>query len=80
MTAGGLVFCAGTRDHTIRAFDKETGAELWSPKMPYVGNSPPAGYQVNGRQYVVINASGGNKLGTPYGDAYVAFALAPSKP
>ncbi len=75
VTAGGLVFCAGTRDHKIRAFDKDTGAELWSAKLPYVGNSPPATYAVNGRQYVVISASGGNKLGTPYGDAWVAFAL-----
>ncbi len=75
VTAGGLVFCAGTRDHKIRAFDKDTGAELWSAKLPYVGNSPPATYEVNGRQYVVISASGGNKLGTPYGDAWVAFAL-----
>jgi len=75
VTAGGLVFCAGTRDHRIRAFDKETGAELRSARLPYVGNSPPATYEVNGRQYVVISASGGNKLGTPYGDAWVAFAL-----
>ena len=30
---------------------------------------------VNGRQFIVIAATGGNKLGTPYGDAYVAFAL-----
>jgi quinoprotein glucose dehydrogenase len=75
VTAGGLVFCSGTRDHKIRAFDKDTGAELWSAKLPYVGNAPPATYQVNGRQYVVIPATGGNKLGTPYGDAYVAFAL-----
>lgn len=27
VTAGGLVFCAGTRDSRIRAFDKDTGAE-----------------------------------------------------
>ena len=75
VTAGGLVLCAGTRDHRIRAFDKDTGAELWSAKLPWVGNAPPATYQVNGRQFVVIAATGGNKLGTPYGDAYVAFAL-----
>jgi quinoprotein glucose dehydrogenase len=79
VTAGGLVFCAGTRDHLIRAFDKETGAELWKAKLPYVGNAPAATYEVNGRQYVVIPATGGNKLGTPYGDAYVAFALPQSK-
>ena len=75
VTAGGLVFCSGTRDHKIRAFDKDTGAELWSAKLPWVGNAPPASYQVNGRQFIVIAATGGNKLGTPYGDAYVAFAL-----
>jgi quinoprotein glucose dehydrogenase len=75
VTAGGLVFCAGTRDHKIRAFDKDSGAELWSAKLPWVGNAPPASYQVNGRQFIVIAATGMNKLGTPYGDAYVAFAL-----
>jgi quinoprotein glucose dehydrogenase len=75
VTAGGLVFCSGTRDHKIRAFDKDTGVELWSAKLPWVGNAPPASYQVKGRQYIVIAATGGNKLGTPYGDAYVAFAL-----
>jgi quinoprotein glucose dehydrogenase len=30
---------------------------------------------VNGRQFVVIAASGGGKLGGPAGDAYAAFAL-----
>jgi quinoprotein glucose dehydrogenase len=75
VTAGGLVFCAGTRDHKIRAFDKDTGAELWSATLPWVGNAPPATYEANGRQFVVIAATGMNKLGTPFGDAYVAFAL-----
>lgn len=79
VTAGGLVFCAGTRDHKIRAFDKDTGAELWAAKLPWVGSAPPASYEVNGRQYIVIAATGGNKLGTPYGDAYVAFALPEEK-
>lgn len=75
VTAGGLVFCAGTRDSKIRAFDKETGQELWSAKLPWVGSAPPATYEVHGRQFVVIAATGGGKLGTPTGDAYVAFAL-----
>ena len=76
VTAGGLLFCSGTRDAKIRAFDKDTGAELWSGQLPWVGSAPPATYSVRGRQYVVI-ASTGNKLGkaTEYGDAYVAFAL-----
>jgi quinoprotein glucose dehydrogenase len=75
VTAGGLVFCAGARDNKLWAYDKETGETLWSAKLPWTGSAPPATYQVKGRQYVVIAASGGNKLGTPYGDAYVAFAL-----
>ncbi len=80
VTAGGLLFCSGTRDAKIRAFDKDTGAELWSGKLPWVGSAPPATYSVNGRQFVVI-ASTGNKLGkqNEYGDAYVAFALPDAK-
>ncbi|HNQ74903.1 MAG TPA: PQQ-binding-like beta-propeller repeat protein [Verrucomicrobiota bacterium] len=79
VTAGGLVFCAGTRDNKLWAYDKDTGAALWSGQLPFTGNAPPATYAVNGRQYVVIAACGGNKLGTPYGDAYVAFALPPGR-
>lgn len=79
VTVGGLVFCAGTRDNKLWAYDKETGVALWSGPLPYTGNAPPATYEVNGRQYVVIAACGGNKLGTPYGDTYVAFALPPTE-
>src|SRR4029077_1173656 len=75
VTAGGLLFCSGTRDSKIRAFDKDTGAELWSANLPWVGSAPPACYEVNGRQYIVIASTGGGKLGTPTGDAYVSFAL-----
>lgn len=75
VTAGGLVFCAGTRDQKIRAFDKQTGEELWEFKLPWGGFAPPATYSVRGQQYVVIPATGGGKLGGPTGDAYVAFAL-----
>jgi quinoprotein glucose dehydrogenase len=79
VTAGGLVFCAGTRDRKIRAFDKDTGAELWSADLPWVGNAPPATYQIDGRQFIVIAATG-SKLERQLGDAYVAFALPPVKP
>lgn len=75
VTAGGLVFCAGTRDELIRAFDKDTGAELWSAKLPLAGTAPPTVYEVGGRQFVVIAASGGGKIGGPTGDAWTAFAL-----
>jgi len=77
VTAGGLVFIAGTKDEKIRAFDKDTGEELWSAKLPFGGYAPPAVYEVDGRQYVVIAATGGGKPDTTVGDAWVAFALPP---
>lgn len=75
VTAGGLVFVAGTRDERIRAFDADTGDELWSAPLPFGGYAPPTVYSAGGRQYLVIAATGGGKMGTREGDAYVAFAL-----
>jgi quinoprotein glucose dehydrogenase len=77
VTAGGLVFCAGTRDGKIRAFDKDTGDELWSSRLPWGGNAPPATYEIGGRQYILIAATGGGKIGGATGDAWVAYALPP---
>jgi quinoprotein glucose dehydrogenase len=74
-TAGGLVFCSGTRDNKIRAFDSQTGEELWSADLPLHGTAPLATYEAGGRQFVVIAATGGGKLEGPTGDAWVAFAL-----
>jgi len=81
-TAGGLVFVAGTIDKLIRAFDSETGAELWSHELPYIGSAPPTSYEINGEQYIVIPATGGITLGidlgsdlVKQGDAFVAFKI-----
>lgn len=74
-TASGLVFCGGTKDEMIRAFDAKDGKELWSAKLPWGGYAPPATYEIDGKQYVIISATGGGKLGGATGDAYVAFAL-----
>ena len=75
VTAGGLVFVAGTPDRMLRAFDADTGEELWKAGLPWAGYAAPAIYEVAGREYVVIAANGGGKVGGPAGDAYVAFAL-----
>ncbi len=74
VTAGGLVFIAASKDEKFRAFDKKTGELLWEVDLPAGGYATPATYSVDGRQYVVI-AAGGGKIGTPSGDAYLAFAL-----
>jgi quinoprotein glucose dehydrogenase len=75
VTATGLVFCAGTKDNKIRAFDAATGDELWAAKLPRRGSGPPMTYELNGRQYVVLPATGGGTLHDSTGDAYVAFVL-----
>ena len=59
----------------IKYEDKKTGEELWAHKLPFGASAPPAIYQVRGRQYVVVPATGGGKLGLPRGDAHVAFCL-----
>jgi len=75
VTAGGLVFIAGTKDERIHAFDKQTGRLLWEAPLPAGGYATPSTYQVNGRQFVVIAAGGAGKLRTKAGDAFVAFCL-----
>jgi quinoprotein glucose dehydrogenase len=74
-TAGGLVFTAAAMDTYLRAFDAETGAELWKGELPASAQATPMTYEVNGKQYVVICAGGHGKLGTKMGDSVVAFAL-----
>lgn len=74
VTAGGLLFIAGTKDKQFRVFNKRTGELLWQTELPAPGFATPGTYLAGGRQYVVI-ACGGAKLGAPAGDSYVAFAL-----
>ena len=64
-----------TRDKKIRAFSADSGEELWAAELPLHGTAPPTTYEVDGRQFVVIAATGGGKLGGRTGDAWVAFAL-----
>jgi len=77
VTAGGLVFIGATNfDRKFRAFDKRTGKLLWETTLPMAGNATPITYEVGGRQYVVIYATGGKGgRGAPSGGVYVAFAL-----
>lgn len=77
VTAGGLVFIAATNDSRFRAFDKDTGKELWSTRLPASGHATPMTFtgKKSGKQFVVIAAGGGNKYNETYSDALVAFAL-----
>ena len=74
VTGGGLIFIAATKDEYIRAFDKDSGVELWKHQLPAGGYATPSVYEVEGQQYIVI-ACGGGKMGTKSGDVYISFSL-----
>ena len=80
-TAGDLVFVGAAMDDYMRAFDIETGRELWKYKLPAGGQATPMTYRAgpDQRQYLVISAGGHGALGTTRGDYVVAFAL-PQQP
>jgi quinoprotein glucose dehydrogenase len=75
VTAGGVIFIGAATDNFLRAFDVETGAELWRGRLPAGGQATPMTYTQNGRQYVVISAGGHGGMGSTRGDYVVAFAL-----
>lgn len=76
LTASRLLFIGATiYDRKFRAFDAANGRLLWQTTLPYAGNATPITYSVDGRQYVVIAASGQRNPKGLQGSAYVAFAL-----
>jgi glucose dehydrogenase len=76
VTAGGLLFIgASVFDEKFHAYDKTTGKLLWETDLPFAGLATPSTYMVNGKQYVVIAAGGGQSSRKPSGGVYVAFAL-----
>ena len=75
ITAGGLVFTSAAMDLYLRAFDIETGTELWKYQLPAGGQAIPMSYSIHGKQYIVIAAGGHGKLRTKQGDYVLAFAL-----
>jgi quinoprotein glucose dehydrogenase len=76
VTAGGVLFIgASIHDRKFRAFDKRDGELLWEAALPFSADATPITYQVDGRQYVVIFASGGKERAGSGGGVYVAFAL-----
>jgi len=80
VTDTGLVFIAAAMDDYLRAFDVETGEELWKGRLPAGGQATPMSYRVEFedgrvRQYVLIAAGGHGSAGTKSGDHLVAFAL-----
>jgi len=81
VTAGDLVFIGAAMDGYFRAFDSETGRELWKYQLPAGAQATAMTYRAgkSQRQYVVIAAGGHGLLGTARGDYLVAFALPAGK-
>lgn len=77
ITRGGLVFIAAAQDDYLRAFDIDTGQELWKGRIPAGGQATPMSFVSarNGKQYVVIAAGGHQYMQTTLGDYVVAFSL-----
>jgi quinoprotein glucose dehydrogenase len=74
-TAGGIAFTAAAGDNYLRAFDSDTGREIWKFELPASGQATPMTYSLGGKQYLVIAAGGHGKLKTKQGDYVVAFTL-----
>jgi quinoprotein glucose dehydrogenase len=81
-TSAGLLFHAGG-DGKLRVYDSDNGRVLWTGDMPAGSRGIPAMYELNGRQFFVVNATstiaGGdtpaNQPQPPLARAYVAYAL-----
>jgi quinoprotein glucose dehydrogenase len=79
-TAGGVVFIGATTDKYLRAFDAETGEEVWTERLPYTANATPMTYRLrpDSKQFVVV-AAGGHGWSEP-GDAVIAWTLREKEP
>jgi alcohol dehydrogenase (cytochrome c) len=90
-TGGNLVFAGGTNDRKFRAFNATDGKPLWETTMPSGVTGVPVSYEVDGEQYIAVQAgwgidaqrmqSGvdallGNKTNVPQGGVLTVFKLA----
>jgi len=62
------------RGAMLRAYNKQTGAQVGEVLMPAPISGSPMTYSVDGRQYIIVAVSGGNYTGE-----YIAFALPQSE-
>ena len=62
------------RGAMLRAYDKQTGAEVGAVWMPAQQSGNPMTYMLDGRQYLIVAIGGG-----VYSSEYIAFALPQSE-
>ena len=82
VTASGLVFGAGLDNH-IRAWDGDSGRELWAARFGVNFTGSPVMYVMGGKQYLLVAAASTPPLRRPGADpapagapmGWVAYAL-----
>jgi quinoprotein glucose dehydrogenase len=77
VTAGGLVFHAGSRDLRLRAHDSRTGEILATFDLPAGLHAGPITYKLRpgGKQYLLVAPGGHIGLGSKLGDYVIAYTL-----
>ena len=79
VTAAGLVFIGASNDRRFRAFDAQTGAELWVTELPLSAHAVPITYTAaDGRQYVAVVAAGRlaiDDVAAADAESLIAYAL-----
>lgn len=56
VTSTGILFCTG-KGGKLYAFDADNGSPLWETNLSYESNAQPIMYELEGKQYIVINAT-----------------------
>ena len=70
------MFIAAAQDRYLRAYQVETGRELWKARLPAAALATPMTYaDASGRQFVVVAAGGADSRIAEKSDYVVAFAL-----
>ena len=84
VTAGGLIFVATKYEGKLRAYDEDTGNEVWSFSMPAASEGVPS--LARTQEYIVVCATSAKETeiprdgppqptAEPVKRAYIAFAL-----
>ena len=82
ITASGLIFIGATDDARFRAFDVNTGKEIWTVGLPAAAEATPITYaDARGNQYIAVVATGGGLIGAPLlSDVLITYSLNGSRP
>jgi quinoprotein glucose dehydrogenase len=56
VTSTGVLFCTG-KGGKLYAYDSDNGKLLWETTLSHESNAQPMMYELNGKQYLVVNAT-----------------------